>query len=268
MTSRVRAGRLARFLSIPFLLAAASTALMAQGGRGSDNVLYPQPILPSYVGVDAGYIWWSSKASFGVGDGDLPCAIFGDGKGSGVTVGARLLHNVGTWFMLTPRIRYESRSSTFVTQLADEPIRDAGTGTSYLKQEAQADAHIGAFSADLMVGFTIPKTGVYLALGPSVSLVTGGTYDYTERINGPAGYVYSDNGGTEHMLAEGRSFERFKSVALSARAGLGYVYDLGDLALNPEVLYSLPLSSSLDTPDELKQSGVMAMIGVLFYIGE
>lgn len=265
---KISGARLLRWCAQPLLIALLSTVALAQGGRGSDNILYPQPILPSYVGIDGGYAWWNAKASFGVSDQTLPCALFGDGSGSGATFGARLLHNVTPWLILSPRIRWESRASTFVTPLDDEPIRDVGGTTGTLHQEAQVDATLGALSADLLIGFRSPKLGLYGVLGPSVGLATGGTYDYKERVLGPAGYVYGDNGASEHTLRSGGSFDRYQKITISARAGIGYILDVGDFAINPEVLYSLPITSTLDAPDELKQSGVMAMLGILYYIGE
>jgi hypothetical protein len=39
-------------------------------------------------------------------------------------------------------------------------------------------------------------------------------------------------------------------------------------ALNAEALYSYPVTSAFESPDRLKQQGVMVLLGVLYNMGE
>jgi hypothetical protein len=70
------------------------------------------------------------------------------------------------------------------------------------------------------------------------------------------------------MLVSGREFENFQSLAVDLRGGAGYLLQLDRLAINPEVFYSFPLTSSLKAPDKLKQTGISGSLGILFNFGE
>ena len=243
-------------------------SLNAQGGRRSDALLYPQTELPLYAGPEIGYGFWNNNADFWVADQTLPCAHFTDGDGSGLAIGAKAYWYFNDWFMLAPRARFEARSGSFITALADEPARNADQEIVMLQQEAQVDVTMATLTFDLMVGVDISSTGVYAVAGPSVSLLRDGFYDYTERLTGPANFVYSDTRTSEHTLVTERSFEQFESLAFDLRAGAGYFWQLGEFIINPEVFYSLPLTSALGEPGRLEQTGIVGSLGLLYNFGD
>lgn len=243
-------------------------AAQAQGGRRTDVLLYQRPILPLFVGIEGGYGRWTNEASFTVSDSKLPCALFTDGEGSGPLGGVKAVIYFNRWFFFSPRARYETRSGTFLTPLPDEPVRDETNAIVQLSQEAQVDATMATFTFDPLVGIEIARTGFYLCGGPSVSLLLDGTYDYTERIKSPSRFTYVATGTTEQSLVAGRSFENYQQLAFDLRGGTGFILRLGKFGLNPEVFYSFPLTSALNSPDKMKQTGVVGTFSILYNLGE
>jgi hypothetical protein len=147
-------------------------------------------------------------------------------------------------------------------------VRDGSSNIVMLDQEAQVDATMSTLTLDLRVGVAIASTGLYVTAGAAGSLLRNGSYNYTERLKGPAGATYSDSHTTEHMLVAGQSFEQYEKTAFDLRGGLGYLVEVGPVMLNPEIFYSLPLTSAFAAPDQLKQSGIVGSIGVLYNLGE
>ena len=243
----------------------ASLPLAAQG---DDVFLDPEYLLPTFVGIDVGYTLWKNQSSFAVSDRELPCAVFGDTEGQGPDFGTKAFIYTNPWLFFSPRARYETRSATFVSPLPGEPVRDASNTETMLSQEAQTDLSMSSITLDLRVGADPFEIGLYVCAGPAVSLMLDGSYDYSERILGPSGFLYSDTRSTEHVLASARTFENFQSIAVDARGGVGYLLEFGRLAINPEVFYSYPLTSTLKAPDKLKQAGISGSIGILFNFGD
>ncbi|MBX7216194.1 MAG: outer membrane beta-barrel protein [Candidatus Kapabacteria bacterium] len=252
-----------------FLLALVlAVAAQAQGGRRTDILLYQRPILPLFVGIEGGYGQWTNEASFTVTDSKLPCALFTNGEGAGPVGGVKGMLYFNRWFFFSPRIRYETRSGTFLTPLPDEPVRDEANAIVQLSQEAQVDATMATFTFDPLVGIEIARTGLYLCGGPSASLLLDGSYDYTERIKSPSRFTYVATGTTEQGLVDGASFQQYQQFAFDLRGGAGFILRIGKFGLNPEVFYSFPLTSALASPDKLKQTGIVGTFSILYNLGE
>lgn len=255
-----------------FVLVVASALILAlpgyaQGGRRTDALLYSRPVLPTYLGIEGGYARWKNQADFSVSDRNIPCATFTDGEGEGPVGGVKGIIYFTRWFILSPRIRYEARSGTFVSPLPGEPARNASNEIVTLDEEAQVDVTMATFSIDLMAGIDIARTGIYLAAGPSIGFLANGFYDYTERLNGPSGFSFPGTGLNEQQLVGGRSFDTYNSFVFDLRGAAGYLLRIGRWGLNPEVFYSYPLTSALTSPDLMKQTGVVGTFGILYNFG-
>ena len=248
-----------------------SAQLMQGQGRGGDALLHEPVIRYQYIGGGLGYGYWKSEASFGVADNNLPCAFFSDGEGKGLMAEAKaILYPLqSTWFILSPRLRYESRSSSFITPLAGEPIKGENNERIILQQEAQVDGDFGTLALELMVGAEIAETGFYITAGGAGGLLVDGIYNYTERLLSPQGYVYAGTGTNEQQLVGGRSFDNFGTLVFDLRGSMGYMYRLSDqFALNIEGVYSYPLTSAFNSPDLLKQQGIFGTLGLLYNFGD
>lgn len=248
------------------LLPAATS--MAQGGSSDDNVLYPQPVLPIYIGPEAGFAWWTADASFAVNDGNLACAAFADGDGKGPTIGMRSFIYFTQWIAVSPRLRYEPRILAFHTGLDPEPARDSRDSLVMLTREADADATISTFTLDLRLVVDLFASGVYLCGGPAFNLLGSGFYDYNERITGPADLVHRSTGSAESALATGRSFDNQRDFSVDLRAGGGLAVSIGRWVVNPEASYIYPLTSSLAPADTMMQRGVSVSFGLMYNFGE
>ncbi len=261
-THRTGAIALLAFLLLPLLSQAQ--------GRGSDALLHEPVTRYQWVGAGIGYGYWDSEAQFGISENGLPCSFFTDGEGSGLIVEVKGIFYPlqNTWFMVSPRVHYESRASTFITQLAGEPVRIDDGSRVILDSEAQVDGEFGTMTFDLMVGLEIAETGFYFSGGGSAGLLLGGTFDYTERLL-TDGFTFSANGDTEQQLISAREFDNYGTMVADIRGSLGYIYKLSDqFALNLEGTYSLPLLSAFNEPDLLKQQGIFGTLSVLYNIGD
>lgn len=244
--------------------------LLSAQGRGSDALLHEPVYRYQWVGAGIGYGHWMSEAQFGISENGLPCSFFTDGEGSGLIVEAKGIFYPlqNTWFMVSPRVHYESRASTFITPLPGEPVRIDDGSRVILSQEAQVDGEFGTVTFDLMTGVEFFETGLYLAAGGSIGLLLGGQYDYTERLL-TDGFTFAGSGGTEQTLISGRDFENYGSMVADLRGSIGYIYRLSDqFALNLEGSFSYPLMSAFNEPDLLKQQGIYGTFSVLYNIGD
>jgi hypothetical protein len=252
-----------------FGVLAPGSRMLAQGGRPTDNVLYPQPDpIPFLIGPEIGYGWWDNKGGFTVTDGNMACTAFNNGKGKGMTFGAKAFIYLNSWFFISPRIRYEARSGSFMTNLPGEPVRDASDSVVTLSEEGIVDATFAAATLDGTIGVEFFQTGIYIFGGGSASFLLDGFYDYSTRVTGPSAFTYSDTRSDRHKLVSGRSFAGYEKTAFDLRGGLGYIFRIDRLAINPEVFYSSPLTSALSPPDELKQTGIVATLGIMYNIGK
>lgn len=266
LRTALRGGLLAALLLASHL---AGPSALAQGGRPTDGVLYPQPDpLLMYVGLEAGYGWWDNKGSFTVSDGSQTCTAFEDGKGKGFTFGAKAMLYLNSWLFVSPRVRYEPRSGSFMTTLPGEPIRGANDSITTINEDGIVDATFAAATLDVTLGVEFFRTGIYLFGGASGSMLLDGFYDYSTKVTSPSEFIYTDNGGKQHKLVSARSFEGYQSTAFDLRGGLGYLFRIDRLAINPEVFYSSPLTSALAQPDEMKQTGIVATLGIMYNIGK
>lgn len=242
-------------------------SLAAQGGRAGDRVLYPYKApCPIYVGLEGGYGWWTNSGNFVVADGDRTCVAFGASNGEGRTFGAKAMIYATPWFFVSPRVRQEMRSGKATISLPGEPVRDRSNAIVELRQEGRADIQIAALALEATAG--VEFFGVYVFGGASVSFMGKGTYDYSERLIGPAGIVFGDTRTSEHTLIRNRPFDRYESSTFDLRGGGGYLLSIGRFVINPEVFYSTPLTSALKAPEEFKQTGVVATLGIMYNLGE
>ncbi|MBC8146280.1 MAG: hypothetical protein H7X80_11905 [bacterium] len=259
---------LTRIVLFVVAVALASASASAQGGSSDDNILYPQPALPVYIGPEIGYAIYDIDASFVVGDDGRACAFFSDAEGTGPTIGMRSFVYLTPWVIASARVRYEPRHARFLTPLDPEPVRDANDSIVMLTREGQADATISTFTFDLRVGLDLFESGFYVAGGVAGSLVGSSFYDYTERITGPPGFVFGESQQDEIALLTAQAFDNSESFVIEARAGVGILYSVGPLVLNPEFGYTYPLNSLLAPPDTMTYRGFSGSFAMLFKFGE
>src|SRR3954470_15145986 len=161
LPARLRMPAVAALLVAAGLLCGAQAS--AQGGRSTDNVLYPQPDpIPLLIGPEVGYGWWDNKGGFTVADGNMACTAFRDGKGKGITIGAKAMIYLNSWFFFSPRVRYEARSGSFTTNLPGEPVRDASDSVVTLNEEGIVDATFAAATFDGTIGVEFFQSGIYI----------------------------------------------------------------------------------------------------------
>lgn len=244
---------------------------MSAQGSADDALLHEKIMRYQYVGLAVGYGYWKSDADFGITDNSLPCARFSDGDGHGPVVEIKGIFYPlqSTWFLVSPRLRYETRSGSFITALPGEPVRGENNERVILQQEAQVDASMATLTLEGLIGLEFAETGLYMGVGGSAGLLLDGLYDYTERILSPEGFVYAENGETEKQLLGGREFETYKSITFDLRGALGYMYRASDTwAFNIEAVYAHPITSSFKDPDMLKQQGFFGTLGILYNFGD
>lgn len=232
-----------------------------------DVFLDPEYLLPMFVGPEAGYTLWQNQADFTISDQALPCVAFGNVDDQGPGYGIRALLFLHPRFFVSPRMRYEQRSASFITPMEDEPALDGSNSEIVLRQEAQVDLKMSSITFELRGGIDVLETGICLTAGPAINILSA-SYTYSERILGPQGFLYGDSRSAEHTLLSQRQFENFEDMSIDLRAGIGYLAEFGPLGIHPEISFSLPLTSSLKAPETLKQTGISGSLGILFNFGE
>lgn len=265
--SRLRRGDVGMFMLLVFIgMMAAMATANGQGGRESDLVLYPRSEpLPLLLGPEVGYGWWDNAGTFTVTDGDRTCVAFGTSEGKGLTVGVKGVAYLTRWLFISPRVRREVRTSIATTPLPEESIRDAGNDVVQLQQEGRADVRITSTALDLTIG--LEMFDLYVFGGGGLSLLGDGTFDYSERLLGPPGVIYNDSHTSTHTLIRNRKLEGYARSTFEVRAGGGYMLHLGPVVVNPEVFYSLPQESIVSLPSELKQTGLVATLSLMYNFG-
>ena len=251
--------------SLCCLIALCANTLSARdGGPGypDDRILFPGNVrmllAGPYGGIDANM----HKGTFSTTEGGLPCCTFDNGSGIGLVAGLKAFIPLSDNFDISPRLLYENRGGKFTGALQSYPIRGQNNAVEIATLENTLDIALHTMTLDLFASYTFTSFGLYVAAGPSASLLLGKNFSQTERIVAPPGVTYL-GGATSKEVFSG-DFGITNSALFALRGGLGAIFPVSaSIRLNPEVLYSFPLNK-LSKDGDWKVSSVQATLGVLF----
>jgi hypothetical protein len=243
-------------------IAASCGAVSAQTVDGGfDRVLAPGgPSLQ--IGPYAGITYSLHSGSFVTTEHNIVCCEFNEGRGFGPAAGIAMSLSLDEAFFVRPSIGYEERGGTFASEPQRLPFFGRNNEMETMTFQSTLEVSLATLDVEALAGYRIGETGLYLAAGPSMSVVLSQHESKSERIVDPAGVKYLD-GTTEKSLYDG-DMELVRPTLFSARAGIGASIEIAEgMALTPEVLYSLPLGAA-SRSDEWSVAGVHATLGLLF----
>ncbi len=229
-----------------------------------DHILVPGFRVKLLIGPFAGFDYNIHDGTFVTTDGGVTCCQFDGGTGFGAVGGVRAFIPYGRVFRLSPRLLYERRDGRFDATSQEYPFFGSGNGVETVELANRLDATLGTATLDLFAAVMIPSTPLYVAVGPSMSLLVQEHYVKTERITGPPGVHYL-GGSTEQVVFDG-NFALANTATFTLRAGGGAILHVsGPLYVNPELLYVLPLGPISDKgTNQWESSAIQATVGVLF----
>ncbi|MBL0333362.1 MAG: hypothetical protein IPP08_06695 [Chlorobiota bacterium] len=249
-----------------FFLLLLNTSLFSQGGNRNDNILYPQIPLPFYIGGEIGYSFLQEDVSFVAGESNVPCVDFTTGKANGITLGVKGLMYLSPSIFVSPRLRFEDRSSKIIKEMPNEKVRGANNELNDISTQFEVRSPIYSLTFDTNIGYEILESGAYVFGGGSLGYLMGGKYNLFQVIKDDQ-FVYGLSGTNEIHLVKDGEFKEFNPISLDLRGGLGYMYALNNrMVINPEVFYHFPIQSILSSPFSLKQSGIFFNLGFQYNI--
>jgi hypothetical protein len=248
----------AYIISAFLLLVLASTSVMAQS---NDRILEPgvglQIMIGPYGGVDVNM----HQGEFYTTQNGIVCCQFEEGSGIGAAAGVKGMIQLAEDFSLSPRILYEDRGGTFISREENYPILGEGNRVERVTFENRLDVSLHTLNIDLLGTYTVAPFGLYVAAGPTASVVIGQSFSKKISIYSPTGVRFL-NGSTTMSVDPGEQ-DIVRPLLFSARGGLGAMLQLGEsIHLNPEVLYTLPFGR-LSKQDNWKASSIQATLGVM-----
>ncbi|MAT39759.1 MAG: hypothetical protein CL946_09170 [Ectothiorhodospiraceae bacterium] len=231
-------------------------------GHPQDKILRPG-VHMLLVGPYGGLNINMHSGYFAVYEGDILCCEFDEGDGIGPVFGVKGFVPIAGEFYLTPRIAYESRDGEFDAMPIVLPIRGIDNQIEMATFENTLDASLSALAIDVLGAYVlVPSVGLYVAAGPSLSLLMSPEYTKTETITAPPNVDYQSGTNTQ-VLFEG-DLELTESIVFDLRFGLGAMIQVSDgIFVNPEVLYSLGLTN-ISTENDWKANAIQPTIGVMF----
>jgi hypothetical protein len=230
---------------------------------GYDRILAPSKELTYLIGPYGGGYFHSGISSLFIPDEPADCRTpFSSESKLGIMYGLKAFIPITDFISVSPRVQLGNISSDISRNGKSYPILGHNNQLESASGIDKLDLKLNTMDIDLLLTYSYVSLGLYAAAGPSVGLLSSSDYTLTTNLVAPAGVTYLD-GSTSQTLSTGK-MSNLNNLLLSVRVGIGWNYQLTDfLFLNPELLYSLPLSK-IDKDSDSKIGGFLFTVGVLF----
>jgi hypothetical protein len=238
-------------------------ALRGEGPEGpADRILFPAAVRMNFIGPFGGIVFAMHRGTFSAMENGILCCSFEKGDGLGPAAGVRAFLSLVSSLEFSPRILYENPRGEFTALLQRYPIRGSNNTIEFVDLENKLETDLHMITLDLLVDWMYDPLCIYVAAGPSLSMLIANHFLKSETIVSPPGVSYLDGGSSRVLLDDG--FSMTNNFHLSLRGGVGARIALGgSLHINPEVLYSYPLTK-VSKEGDWKVSTVQATLGILF----
>lgn len=211
------------------------------------------------------------KGEFTSYDGLLECAVFNDASTLGWQAGYIIDFPLSSAFGLSGRLYYWKADGDF-TSPNPIPVRVAidDNTTVPLSTEHTLEASLDYVMLDALLTWRFAKP-FYLAAGPSAGFAARAAYEQEERILSPQGITFQNGESARNIIAgnfdEQGTINTRRMLRVAATVGLGAEIPVSSrLTLNPEVGYSLGLTSVLSSFD-WKVDAVRAAVTLTYAFG-
>ncbi|GMV52883.1 MAG: hypothetical protein AMXMBFR68_06750 [Ignavibacteria bacterium] len=224
-----------------------------------DVILTPASTeMPQYIGVYGGLAMNYHSGTFSLTDGNTVCCTFTDGDGLGFVGGVKGFFSVIENLYYSPRLALEGRGGTLNGNQYQDNIRGAFNKIEPATFRNDFEVSLPTLNLDLLACYVlVPDIGLYLAGGASVGYVMSTDYTQSENIIAPTDITYAGTTSRSRVIATA-SVADFNSVQIGVRFGVGALLPLTDgIALNPEVLYHLPMLAYADANNATWKSSIL-----------
>lgn len=220
-------------LFIIALLSSPSAVSLAQIETGPD----PQRAAIGLVG-GVNFSW--HQGTFTSRDAQFDCCTFSGGNGLGRTAGLRMFIPLSQRFAVRAGTVFEQVNGEYPAEFEAYPVLGRNDAVVLLQVREELETTLEAFSIELMLSWRVLAPGVYVAAGPSYSILMSKHQMQRETILSPAEMEFVD-GGRTHILIDSEIPDAEHFFAF--RAGAGALFPLHPiLYANPEILFAVPLS--------------------------
>jgi hypothetical protein len=251
----------ARTMLVASLLLAAATSAARPGGP-EDRILFPGAARLAFVGPFGGIDAAMHRGGFTTTDRGIVCCSFDEGTGIGPVAGLKAFLPIFGPLDFSPRVLYENLGGRFDALRQRYPIRGLNNAVELADLADALDVDLHALTVDLLASYRVTPFGLYVAAGPSAAWFISNRFANRETIAAPPGVTYLD-GSTAQTVSDASS-DNVHAGFLSVRGGAGVVLRVSDaIAVNPEVLYILPLTK-ISSAGDWKVHAVQATLGLLF----
>jgi len=202
------------------------------------------------------------EGSFGTPEFDEERGEFGKGAGIGPLVGTRVDIPLARSVVFSPRVLGECLTGEFTSSKLSLPIVGHNMEPDVMTVEQRLDANIKVLTVDLPLAWVFGGSGLYVVVGPSLSLAVSEYYELNESIVQPSGVSYLD-GTTETKLFTG-DLDLTRKMQIGLRGGFGYNFPVStDIKIGLELLFHFALSNMHES-GEWNRSAVLLSTALLF----
>ncbi len=192
------------------------------------------------IGLVGGVNFSWHQGTFTSSDAQFDCCTFSGGNGLGRTAGLRMIIPLTEKLSVRAGTVFEQVNGEYPAEFDAYPVLDRNDEVALLRLREELETTLEAFSIELMLSWKVLAPGVYVAAGPSFSILMSKHQMQQETILSPADIEFVD-GGRTHMLIDSEIPDAEHFFAF--RAGAGALFPLHPiLYANPEILFAVPLS--------------------------
>ena len=235
---------------LPFVLLFTPVMLFAQSSEETDI----------YIGISPGMSMRWQQGTMRTTDGFYDCCAFTGGSGIGFSSALRALVPLGSALWLRAGFGWERVVSDYASERKNYPILGQGNTVEYADLQNDLSVTMSAVQIDVGLMYMLLEPGLYVAVGPGVTVPLSPSWTQTEKIAGPPGLRYKD-GSSQQVLFDVEIPGTRPFVSL--RFGGGAIIPVTeDVRLAPELMFSVPLMET--QPDyRWSMSGFDLVVGVM-----
>lgn len=216
------------------LIVSLPTAALRTQPRDADNMRR------ATIGFVGGLNFSWHQGTFTSSDAQFDCCTFTGGNGLGRTAGLRTIIPLTDKLAVRAGTMFEQLNGEYPSEFNAYPVLGRDDEVVLLRLREELEITLEAFSIELMLSWKVLAPGVYIAAGPSFSILMSKHQIQRETILFPLEVEFLGGGRTHNLIdSEIPDAGHF----FTFRTGAGALFPLHPiLYANPEILFVVPLS--------------------------
>ncbi|MBE0643818.1 MAG: hypothetical protein IH600_07035 [Bacteroidetes bacterium] len=232
------------FIALPVLLS-------AQDGGESDLL----------IGISPGMAMRWQQGTMRTTDGYYDCCSFTGGSGIGFSAGFNVLIPLGSAVYLRGGLGWEGVVSDYTAERKSYPILGQGNTVEYADLQNDLSVSMSAVRVDAGLAYMVIEPGLFISVGPCVTVPMSPSWKQTEQMTGPEGLLYLDGSRRKVLIdVDIPGTQPFVSL----RFGAGALIPVSSTVhIMPEMVFAVPLMEI--QPDyRWSMSGLDLSLGLMF----